>query len=335
MTKQIYNPIFLIFLYSLIINLYSAPLAHAAGIDLGVTPPLLQIEAKPPADLKAPIILENNSDEEVTLRIMLQPFTASQKGNGELTYLSQKAEEVKNSRVFQYVEVLEADEAKEEVQLLPKQQKTLALHIRIPKKEPLADYYFSVIFVSKEVADSQAGKTASKTPVGVATNVLLSVGPKGQTQGLLKEFSTPVYVEKGPLPFTVQVENTGEHLITPQGQILITNMFGQTIGKVELLPSNILAHSSRYLTDLNQSPESKLPLTMNYEQITKNGPKAIWPETFLLGPYSARITLSLSDQGPIYHRTIYFIAFPTYLAIGLLIALAISGFIMYRVKRKM
>src|SRR3989344_4647692 len=43
----------------------------------------------------------------------------------------------------------------------------------------------------------------------------------------IEEFSSNIFFEKGPVPFTVRVRNTGAHFIKPKSEIAIKNMFGQ------------------------------------------------------------------------------------------------------------
>src|SRR5438445_12293708 len=101
-------------------------------------------------------------------------------------------------------------------------------------------------------------------------NVLLSVGAKDQSleqtkqpKGSLEEFSAPLSMESGPLPFTIRVKNTGMHFMSVKGVILVKNMFGQTVGRIDIPPTNILANSDRFLA--------------NSEEKTTSSPKVLWP----------------------------------------------------------
>jgi hypothetical protein len=95
-------------------------------------------------------------------------------------------------------------------------------------------------------------------------------------------------------------------------------MFGQLIGKVDLLPTNILATSSRYLpSDVNAAT------------------KAVWQEKFLLGWYSASLTVALSNTGPVYHRTIYFFALPIQVIVGIILGIILIMVIVYRVRKRL
>ena len=60
----------------------------------------------------------------------------------------------------------------------------------------------------------------------------------------------------------------------------------------------------------------------------------VWPETFLVGFYTASLTLAISDNGPIYNNSIHFLAFPVRLLIGIVIAIIIIIFAYMRIRKK-
>lgn len=309
--------------------------ARASSFSVGIYPPIVQIQAISPTSISTPFTLENYSDTPVTLDIGLKPFTASDKENGEVQYLDELPG--KDPLLFQHVHISDGKTPLQSVTIQPNQQKKLNLLIDLADQEPVSDYYFSVIFVSKQANSSQSNGV-SLTPGGIAMNVLLSVGPKTKPQGLIKEFSAPLFVEKGPVPFTVRLRNTGEHAMTPTGSIYIKNMFGQLVGKVDLLDVNILSNTTRSVPDLLQNPEATpsaqvnaiKSLVGNYEK-----PKAFWGESFLLGPYTADLHVSLSPDGPTYTQTIYFLAMPIQGAVGVMFGILALLFIRDRVKRRL
>jgi len=311
----------------------SANKADASGLSLGVYPPIIQITAAPPADIITPITISNLSDQSITLNIGFKPFTASEKENGEVSYLSGDQLSGADPLMFQRIQIRDDDgDDINTVSLAPYQQEKLNLHIGIPEDEPLSDYYFSIIFSSQADDLTTLDNNQSQNAAGIATNVLLSIG-QGETKGNLVEFSAPLFTEKGPIPFTVRVQNTGAHYITPQGTITVVNMFGQTIGKIDLLPVNILANTIRAIPDSLQSPDANPPASVINEVnvLGPDSPKAIWPEIFILGPYKATLSIALSPQGPLFKKTIYFIGFP----IELLIIIIVSTLIILLIRNRL
>jgi hypothetical protein len=299
----------------------------ADEVSLRVSPPLIKIEAKPPADIHSPIIIENMSDNSVNLSIVLKRFTATNKENGELQYLPDKtASGTADPLLSDKIYIVDGKFAIDSLELGPKQKKKLELRVLLPKKTPASDYYFSVLFITNKEAEHEMNTLGIQEGIGV--NVLLSINPTKQVQGYIDEFSAPFYSESGPIPFRVRVENPGNYLISPKGVILIKNMFGQTIGRVDLPTTNILAGTTRGMRDTSQKEYA--PTKKN-----KSAPTVVWSEKFLLGYYSANLSLALSDTGPIYTRKIDFIVIPSKILLGTIIAILIVIFITFRVRQKL
>jgi len=319
---------FLFFTFYLLSFIF-APTAQAAGVSLGVFPPILQIQATPPTDVKSKILIENLGDDPVDLKIGLKPFTASDKENGQVNYSNDY--DLADPFIFNKMQILNGDTSIDSITLAPGQKKELTLEIALPQDEILGDYYFSIIFISANTPT--ANSNISGATAGIATNVLLSIGPKGPTQGSIEEFSTPVFLSKGPVPFTVRIKNTSNHFFTTKGDIVIKNMFGQSVGKVDLLPINILSQSIRSIPDSLQSPSANSPTSLKSYFLNLKSIAAVWPDTFLFGPYTATLTIALSDQGPLYRRTINLYAFPTETLVGILIIILIITAIIIRAKK--
>jgi len=263
---------------------------HAQELSLSVNPPITVINAISPTNTTSIISIKNNSDTQVALQIQIKPFKAKGE-NGELEYPNEALPILKN------IQITDDNTPVESITLGPKQEKNLSLNIDISQDLTTSDYYFSVMFVSTNHAS--VGSNSSINQLGIATNVLLSVGQKEIPKAILQEFSTGIFFEAGPVPFTVRLKNTGDHIIEPTGEIIVKNMFGQSIGKLNLKEVNILTDSTRAIpSELEDNPSS-------FKQ-----PVALLKEGFLLGLYSATLNLSLSDEGPIFVRTIYFFAFP-------------------------
>jgi len=304
--------------------------AQAQSVDIGIYPPVFQIQATTPSDVKIPFSVENFTNSSVPLTIALQPFSADQTEDGNITYL--QAVDYPDPNLPERIQVWDGDNSIGALTLGPQQKKDLTLEVQIPDNEPKGDYYLSLIFSSD--TNSSNNTNSSQASAGIASNILLSIGPVGKASGDIEDFSTPFLVAKGPVPFTVRVRNTSDHYVTPTGNIEITNMFGQIIGKVNLLPVNILANTIRRLPDSAQSN----PNSNDYQNIkavvdSNSFPVAIWPEKFLVGPYTAKLTLAMSDSGPLFTKQIVFFAFPLEYLAAILPIIGLIIFIAVRVSR--
>lgn len=292
--------IILITIFNLFFFILAASPVRADGINLGVYPPIFQAETTPPSDISVPLNVYNFSDSPLELRIIIKPFTQRNSETGEVSYIDKSPTE---EFISKNVRILSDKNQISSFTLTAKEIKKLTLKITIAKDQSRSDYYFSVIFLSTNLGTNDSN--ASSSLGGVATNVLISVGPKGPTNGEISEFSAPFFLRSGPVPFTLKVFNSSNHFITPKGNIMVKNMFGQTIGKVDLLPVNILSQTARYIPDFQSYLLSIKGKGSQFDQR-----KAFWHEKLLLGYYTAIVNVSLSEQGPKFTRSIHFFAFP-------------------------
>lgn len=291
--------------------------ARAQELSVGIYPPILQIQTDPPASIKAGISIENKSDQTTTYNIYLVPFRSSIKDNGEPDFdntLTPLYEDF-----FSKVQVIDGTHVIQKLTLAPKQKKSLTLHIGLPKGEPPMDYYFSVLFISD--SGNQAKQDSSiAAQGGIGTNVLVSVGPKSPARGAISEFSASSFVTKGPVNFKLAVFNTGLSYFAPKGNVVIKDMFGQTVGQVNIIPVNILSSSQRFMPSKGSNDQ--------------NQPRVVWNQKFLLGIYHAEASVAISDQGPIVKKTLTFLAIPIEGILGILLAIAIVVGITRRIKAK-
>lgn len=299
-----------------------APWANAADVSLGIYPPIIQVNTIPPADVQSPLSIINQGDSEINVRIELRPFVSSDQEDGQITYVTPKEANFADPLILDRVKIYDGDTPVDNFSLAPGQKKDLTLRISVPKDSPQTDYYFSIVFLSSP--NNNQGVTSSQSLTGIASNVLLSVG-QGQVSGNIQEFSAPFLVEGAPVPFTVRIKNTSNHFITPRGEVVISNIFGQKVGKIDLLQTNVLAQSVRNIPSSEFIDESKnLP-----DQIA-----AYWTDNFALGPYKATLNIALSDQGPLFSQTIFFLALPYKLIAGLIISVLLLSYVILKVKSK-
>jgi hypothetical protein len=307
--------------------------ANAQSVNLRTYPSLIQIKAQTPSDLSTNITIENLTDASVNVDTQLRMFKAGDKGTGELDFLSP----IENPNgILQKIHLIEGENEITGLTLGPNQKKRLSVKIDLKDTAELRDYYFSVIFLSRPINyQAQDPQTDSQNSfsiinAGVATNFLISIGGPIESAGTIEEFSAPQYSQSGPIAFKIKMQNNTSKYISPSGTIYIKNMFGQTVGKVDILPKNILANSSRYLTSPNSKPENLSSLISHL-----SSPKAIWPEKFLLGFYEAQLNMQTSDSGQTATRTIRFFVFPTKFSIIFALCLILFLLIYRRVKQKL
>ena len=312
--------IIFVFLVSIVCFLISASFAHADDdFALALYPPLIEINAEAPSNAETKITIQNKSENKEDLDIVYKPFKL--KKGGQIEYPAEGKPQGEDRLIFDKVKIYDGDLAIQTLSLNPFESKDLVLKILLPPLEPSGDYYFSILFVSKGGIGQQSSSVSSG---GIGTNVILSVGGNSQATGYIGDFSTPFFVENGPVEFKLLINNTSKYYVTPRGRIVIRDMLGKDAGFVTLLSRPILADSSRYMVD---SQAYRSAPSFEREVVS-------WHQKFLFGIYTATAVVNLSASGPTFERSISFVALPLYLIFALsFIAFIILG-IYIRVRRK-
>ena len=348
--KVLLRILFICLTFNFALLTFNSEKANAASLSLSIDPSIIEINALPPSVATATLSIQNKSNDQVQLRILFKPFKARLE-NGELEYVNPQ-----DSFVAKNVRILDDQVPVEEIVLAPRQQKNLTLNINIPQNSDISarppasspmqsevnqagvagevgrDYYFSIVFISQNTASSTS--TSSFNQLGIVSNVLLSIGTKEVPEGVIEEFSAGLFYESGPVPFTLRIKNKDTHFIKPKGEILIKNMFGQNIGKLDLVSVNILSDSTRaipntiYMQELRSADKQKSNLSFQ-------NPKTLWKEDFLLGFYTATLNISLSQDGPSFTKSIRFFALPFQGLIVIVIVLISAIIIVNRVRARM
>jgi hypothetical protein len=317
--------------------------SKAQTVSLKVTPSVFRIAAKPPADIWTPFTLENLSDQPISLIIGYKLFDSFASSNGNVVFLQDgQTLPSQDKKIFEKMQVVDDQNISHDtIDLGPQQKIRLRLRILLPTNEPVSDYYFSLIFLQNPLQTSQSilntniedQKSFSMLQAGIGTTVLLGVGPKEAPKGSIQTFSAPIFVNSGPVPFTLSVHNSGNHFITPHGKILIKNIFGQTVGKVIVPPATILSGTDRTFSSTDIQTNASTAFIIGGNQ--KNTPQGLlWNENFLLGMYTATLTLTLSDSGPVYVRSFNFFTLPLSFLFEFLITILIIAYVYLRVKRR-
>ncbi len=302
------SKIFLIASVLIIILLFIPKDANASGYSLSIYPTTIRIKANSPAIVKTGVIIKNLSDNTAELSYILKPFVAGNNNSDKVNYLLYSDYTSREAKFLQRVKILEEDQPVSKITLSPKQEKNLTIYIDVPKEEESKDHYFSLVFLTQD--KNNPDSTYSQIVEGIGINVLISINPK-EYKARIKNFSTSSFISEGPVKFNVEVENTEQNFINSSGYILITNIFGQNIGKVNLGERSILAKST---------------VNMSNEKLSD----IIWKENLLLGRYKAKLIINYENSPTLIKETA-FISIP----VRQIIILTIIGFFVILVRKKL
>src|SRR5258708_18568346 len=128
---------------------------YATESGLKIYPPLIQIKMFHGTSVEAPVTIHNTGVSPVNLQILLKPFTASQKNNGQVHFITGK--DLTDFQKFQteHISVMDGQNKISSFILSPDQQKSLLLKVDLPQNTQPKDYYFSILFISNIIRSEE------------------------------------------------------------------------------------------------------------------------------------------------------------------------------------
>ncbi len=272
-------------------------IASAEQSSFSLSPAITTLEITPGEKKTVNLTIKNFSSTAKTITFTLREFKASDKDNGQIQYVPENKEFTEFKK---QIAILVDNQKIDRMIVSPNQEKSFLVEVEALSSNSPGDHYFSIIALEQGSQEKAQQKTAlSNVRVGIASNIIVSIPDNNRADGNIELFSIPQFVEGGPVPIALRIHNADNNYIKPIGTITIHNMFGQLVGKLPLQTSTVLANSRRFLVAKN-----------NPSKQTSDTLVTLWPESFLVGAYTATITIALSDKGPEFSRTITFFAFP-------------------------
>jgi hypothetical protein len=147
--------------------------------------------------------------------------------------------------------------------------------ISIPVDAEPGGLYGSVLISTERNSGPEANTSRSPIIARIGSLFFVTILGEVAQSGETKTISTvdnKWWYEEGPINLSILYENTGSVHVNPYGEIIVTNMFGEQVGFVELEPWFVL------------------PKSLRNREVT-------WDREFLLGRYTvtAKINRGYSD----------------------------------------
>lgn len=294
-----------VFLFTLFMLFIAPKNTSASTLGLSLSPSLITINTANTDPISKQIHVKNNTDHNISYTIAIYPFTPSTSGNGQ-PILQENVNQEYNT-LFRAIQISEDGRLISSVELSPGQEKILNFLFNPASSLPSKDYYFTILFTSNQEEPTQSSSVRISQSAGI--NFLLTYGYQNEASGKIKEFTTSSFIDKGPVEFKASVTNSSQSYTKARGNIQVKNIFGQTVGSIDLPSVDILGNSNRSLD-------------------------SVWDESFLLGIYTAKLQIALSPSGPILTKEIKFAAIPLSYLVALIAITLFASYIAIRVSRK-
>jgi hypothetical protein len=333
MKKLIKIIIAVLILESLFLNHQSK--VYAQQVALSISPPIVELTAKPGKSVLVAYTLGNGGDP-VVIRSKVLPFEARD------TIGNIRIQEEFAGPVQFFLD--NADVHLDEPYFLrSRASQQLLLRIRIPEGAPEGDYYYTFLHETQP-QPAQEGIVAPRASATIGSNILITVSQSGKTDvnARIATFDTlatytfsllgkqfKFFDSNDPIPVLLQVENKGKNFIKPEGDIVLKGGFGAT-ATYSILPQNIISESQRVLS---ATPSATLDCEDTLHRACST-PTTLVLKGFFIGSYKLSTTVNFGHGTPNLYASSAFVALPIKLFLAAFTVISISVFLIWRLRQR-
>lgn len=313
-----------------------APVSYAQMADLSISPPLIEMAIKPGKVVLIAYTLRNFGDPTVITSKVL-PFEPKDE-NGNIKIKEEFEGPIRFSLDNNDIQL------NKPFFLRTKTSQQLLLRMRVPEGAPAGDYYYT--FISETQAPpSLDGNTSPRSKVAIGSNILITVTNDGsiEVKGRISKFNVTsqftfpdifnnlhIFDIGERIPIILTVENIGNNLIKPYGNITMKGTFGEA-ATYDLLPQNILAHSQRTIL---ATPSAAIDCNDDkYIRLCKASNSLVL-SGFFFGKYQLSTSINFGENSGILNASASFLVFPVKLTIGLAVIFLIVFLIFRKVRSR-
>lgn len=274
------------------------PLAHwvvaqQAAQAIEVSPPTQEISSDPGKTVKVKAKVRNGSNTTQTMTVNIEGFIASG-DEGQVALTNDNPYSVANWTTIE----------PKEFTLEPGKSQEVTATVTIPR-DAAGGRYGSFLFGIKP---GEGLKGAASVSQQVASLFLIKVNGTTKETLNLKSFTSPQFLEFGPIPFGVTYENTGNVHVKAYGVINVTDMFGKTTEDVVVRAYNVFPGANRTVSVATK-------------------------KKMLIGKYTATALIYYGSNNEVLTATTTFIVFPVRIAVIVLVILVILFMMRKRFKK--
>lgn len=243
-----------------------------SSMILSITPPLFKVNMKPGETWSSVVKVVNNNAYPVTVYTQVADFKSGEAGGVEFVK-SEPDAAGKGYTLSQWLEI-----TSEPVEISAFGSKDVPFKVMLPQTADPGGHYAAILVGNKPI-DNTTGSVV-KISSKLASLLLVRVAGEVVEKGDVREFSTSKdFAKKTEADFTVRFVNKGNVHLRPEGEVKITNMFGQTRGVISINKKSEFG---------NVLPESEKKWEFNWK-----GESSIWDA----GRMQAELFLSYGEEG--------------------------------------
>lgn len=221
-------------------------LAQSPTLTLSISPSLFDMSVNPGQEWRSSLRVINVNDYDLTVYVDVVNFLP-QGESGDGRFVPINPEESKGSTLAEWFII------NREPIVIPREQTyEIPLAVRVPSDAAPGGHFAAILVGTKPIAP-EAGQAQVQTSQMITSLFFARVAGDIQEIGLIREFTTESsWLSKPEATFDLRFENKGNVHLQPQGDIRITNMWGQERGVIPINQStqfgNVLPESIRKFT---------------------------------------------------------------------------------------
>ncbi len=218
-------------------------LADRSTLTITVTPPLYQITQTAGTEWRSQLRVVNSNDYDITVTVSPKDFHPDGETGNAVFEDGPRRDASDPEKMSGWISV-----PSESITLARGVTAEIPFSIRVPENADPGGHYGAIMVSTKpgELGNSSGAGVSS----AVTSLIFLRVPGDVHEKGSIRDFYTEdSVIERPEARFVVRFENEGNVHLVPQGEIVISNMWGKVRGKVSINESstfgNVLPGSTR------------------------------------------------------------------------------------------
>ncbi|MBU0546767.1 MAG: DUF916 domain-containing protein [Patescibacteria group bacterium] len=270
----------------------------AQKVGVSISPLTFELNANPGDDISNKLKIYNPTDSVITIKMEVEDF----KTVGETGQVIVTPEEETTYSLKKWVNINPI-----EFTLEPGESEFVNFDILVPENAEPGGKYGSIL--ASPVAIMGDEPTGASVSSKVGALLLLTIAGEVKEGLIIKEFFVPSFLETGPVPFTIRLENTGTVHLRPRGFVTISDWRDKKVTDIPFPQNNIIPGSIRKI-------------------------EASWDSKWLFGKYTAILVGSYGISNIPFTATMTFWAFPWKMASGIFSILLLLAFYFYKSRKR-
>ena len=206
---------------------------HAKSLSIGMAPTYEMFQLQPGETYNDNFTVWNLETSTTKYYVQVSSFRQIQNQPGSAMFLTEEEDQKNPYSASSWVSVNQ-----DVLELIPNRNITVDYTITVPEELALGEYTAEIYFISENAEQGDVTATYSLLSSGIP--ILITIGDDyAESAEILDFYSTKkVYEKPNFTTLITRIQNLGDTHITPKGDIVLTNIFNQEVGRLSFNTTN-------------------------------------------------------------------------------------------------